>query len=380
MSLSNKNNKHSVMIVNRNILSMIGFIALLALIQMMIGGEKSFSGTESHEIQLLRSQNKRSNDYQQEYFNLDKTNAFAKKKLPLDFYPGGGPVIAILLANRPQDIEELKLALRSLVFLRGDHDPEHLAPVLIFNEGDLEDVTIADLVRSTNRPIAFPVVDFFSFPPGFNPDNGAPEFVVQGRNPWGYYQMIRFWVTTIWKHPVINHFETVMRLDTDSCFKATNDYLPNFMDDDLYYHSLYVGVTGANGFKYIKGLYDFTKNWLKNMRENGEPENPLFFDYLESKWENENTLPLLRTNFELSRRSFMQRADVMAFHEAITEKEPFYLFQYRWGDAQIRLIMVALFMEKRRVMIERVDGYHHKARDGCTIEKVDDAMRANNLL
>ena len=367
--------------MNKNIVSIISIIAILAFVEMIIGNQKTDRASYAHKLQLQGSYDTKLNDdYDQEYYNLDKSNIIAKRSLPIKFYPVGGPVIAILLANRPQDIEEVKLALRSLVFLRGDSDPEHLAPVLIFNEGDLQENIIEDIVRSTNRPIAFPFVDFHSFPPGFKAENEKPEFVVQGRNPWGYYQMIRFWLTTIWKHPVINHFETVMRIDSDSCFKEINDYLPNFLENDLYYHSQYVGVTPSKGLKYIEGMYDFTINWVKTMRENSEPENPLFFDYLESSWESEKTIPLYRTNFELSRRSFMQRDDVMAFHEAITEKEPFHLFRHRWGDAPIRFLMSAIFMQKRRVMIERADGYYHKAQYGCTKEQVEEAMRVNNLL
>ena len=106
--------------------------------------------------------------------------------LPVDKYPEGeGPVIAILVSSRPSDILDLKVALKSLAFLKGDKDPEAFAPVLIFNEGDLTKDVISDIVANTDRPIGFTKVNFNSFPAGFDPDEEKGLFPVKGRDPWG---------------------------------------------------------------------------------------------------------------------------------------------------------------------------------------------------
>ena len=62
-------------------------------------------------------------------------------------------------------------------------------------------------------------------------------------------------VTGIWEHPALNHFDTVMRIDSDSCFKEENDYLPNFHHEGLLYHSQYVGVEGKRFYNYALNLY-----------------------------------------------------------------------------------------------------------------------------
>lgn len=64
-------------------------------------------------------------------------------------------------------------------------------------------------------------------------------------------------------------------------------------------------------------------DYMTNVGKPSEARNTLLWDYVESVWHTKNTLPLFRTNFELSRRDFMQRGDVVRFHEALTEKEPF---------------------------------------------------------
>jgi len=181
------------------------------------------------------------------YFNADKSTrgTAVLSHLSSKYYPKDGPCIAVLVTNRTKDVEELQVALTSLAFLKGDANPDYKAPVLVFNEGNLTPLQVQTIVKATDRPVAFPLVDFTIFPNDFDPASDEPDFIVKGRlNKWGYYQMIRFWVTGIWDHPALNHFETVMRIDSDSCFKEVNDYLPNFHHEGLFYHSQYVGVEG----------------------------------------------------------------------------------------------------------------------------------------
>lgn len=285
------------------------------------------------------------------YYNLggDKPEPILSK------YRAGGPVIASLCTNIDKDVKELQNALKSLKFLHGD-DPNQISPVLVFNEGDLSQDQINAIVASTNRPIAFPLVDFTSFPPGFDPDKESREFSVKGRSKWGYYQMIRFWVTTIWKHRALAPYEIVMRIDTDSCFMEDNRILPNMPNEHTNYYSQYVGLEWEGSF--VQGLYDWTTNWMQ--KTDKLPGNPLFWAYIQTSHELHGTLPLFRTNFEVSRKSFMQTFDVYRWFEAITEREPFGVFRHRWGDAVIRYLMAAIFATSEEIVVSRPDGYGHK--------------------
>ena len=308
-----------------------------------------------------------------QYYNVDLNNTEEKLPLPVDYYPvGKGSVIALLVSGREQDIEEAKIALKSLAFLKGDIDPDHPSPVLIFNEGDITKEDIVAIAKSTNRPISFPRVDFTEFPEGFDPLTEKHSFRVKGRNPWGYYQMIRFWTTVVWKQAAIERFENVMRIDSDSCFKEVNDYLPNFKYDGLYYHSQYVGVEPVHGANYIDGMYQFVEKWMEEKKQPSEPRNALLWHYATSVWKNDKTLPLFRTNFELAKREFMQRGDVARFHEALTEKSPFPVLRQRWGDAVLRFLMLAVFESPNRVLTVRPTGYFHK--QGCSRAEVDNAL------
>lgn len=66
--------------------------------------------------------------------------------------------------------------------------------------------------------------------------------------------MIRFWITTIWKHPAIQRFDAAMRIDTNSCFREFNDNLPDFKLIAIDYHSQYVGVVPPYCYFTIGGV------------------------------------------------------------------------------------------------------------------------------
>lgn len=345
----------------------------LSLLQFTNSGLRSSIVTE----RSLESAGPNGETFNIAFYNIDLQNKMKAGFLSHDKYPAGeGPVIATLVSKRVQDIEELQTALKSLAFLKGDKDYNALAPVLVFNEGDLDLLAIKYIVSSTNRPIAFPRVDFKKFPDGFNEVVEEAPFPVPGRDPWGYVQMIRFWTTMVWRHPAVKHFDTVMRIDSDSCFKEVNDYLPNFKTDDLYYHSQYVGVEPKGQF--IDGMFDFVTNWMDTTKQPSQARNYLLWHYGVSVWKNDNTLPLFRTNFELAKVEFMQRGDVARFNEALTEKEPFGVLRKRWGDAVLRFLTMAIFVDNDKIMTIKPAGYYHK--QGCSKEEVEEALYrlANN--
>lgn len=284
-------------------------------------------------------------------------------------HPENGPVIAVLLANRERDIEELCLVLRSLVLLKGDKDKDFKAPVLVFQEGDISDKTKGYLVQCTDRLIAFPFVDFKAFPTGFDMKIEGERFEVKGRSEWGYYQMIRFWLTRIWDHPALKPYETIMRIDSDSCFNEVNEYLPNFKHKHLMYHSQYVGL--EDGKQYVLGLLGFAEDYLKQVER--VPRNVVLWDFIKSTWNLNQTLPLFMTNMEVSRKSFMHRPEIRHWHEALTEREPFGVMRKRWGDADIRFLTAAMFMGHDEVLTERASGYRHKER--CLREEIEAAIK-----
>jgi len=74
-------------------------------------------------------------------------------------------------------------------------------------------------------------------------------------------------------------------------------------------------------------------------------------------WEEYETLPVFLTNFEVGRRAFFERDDVRRWHESLTEEWPFGVLRQRWGDAQTRVMTLAMFATEKEVSRHRHVGY-----------------------
>jgi len=318
------------------------------------------------------------------FFVKPKLNFFSKKssdestisEVPLTFlhmkYPDEPRyAIVTLVTNATDEVEKLCTALKSLTFLRGDV-PGFPAPVLVFNEGDLSPEQLQSLVGCSvdDRALAFPTVDFGSFPEGFDPEEEEPLFRVEGRSKWGYYQMIRFWISGIWKHEALEPFDIVMRIDSDSCFKSVNEYLPRFRVQSAIYHSQYVGM--ASEKKYLEGLYDFAVDWLAS--QDMPPTNTLMWHMVKSNWERSGKLPVFMTNFEIIRKKFMQHPEVRKWQDALTEHEPFGIYRHRWSDSVVRFLTASMFIQTENIMTSQAEGYHH--RKDCAKKDVEKALKS----
>jgi len=286
----------------------------------------------------------------------------------------GGPAVAVLTTTAQSDIDELCLALKSLVFLTGDSSPYpnrmKRAPILVFNEGDLTMTQMKRIDSCTDRTVAFPFVELNAFfPKGFDPEGEWQKFTqgdhyfesLPGRARWSYAQMIRFWTTGIWKHPAIQQFDTIMRIDTDSCFLDPAEYenaslssLPN-----LPKQYVYQSINPPHGKStYVQGLFDFAVDYMA--KHDIKPSHPELWETVETAWNGPgHTLPVFKTNFENNRREFFQSEPVMRWHEALTEQEPFGVWRRRWGDAQTRFLTMAMFGTPQSVLVTPDHGYMH---------------------
>jgi len=272
--------------------------------------------------------------------------------------------IAVLVPGTDNDPNDLCYALRSLSEYK---IVPATTPILVFFEYSFGPERKAFLKKCAKNPIRWNPVKF-DFPPDLDPDqfvNEATPFgriyrmaARLGRGNWGYVQMIRFWNTGVWKHPSVQEFDTLMRIDTDSCFTDFSESLEDMALPGLPSQYDYrAGGPGLGMNIWIKNLYDFTVTYM-NMN-NITPSNPKLWDFIESSWKKRKTLPVVQTNFEVGRRSFFQRKDVSHWHEAVTEKAPYGVFRFRWGDAQIRVLTAALFGTEDTMLFVKHPGYKH---------------------
>lgn len=262
-------------------------------------------------------------------------------------------VIVTYVSNHQSDVDKLCILLKSLdTYVKGDIKG-YPTPVLVFNDGTLSNYQLEMIVWSTSKPIAFPSADL-GYPEEFNLSEESEE--IQERLKSIYPQVVRFWLTGLWKHPGLDAFDIVMRVDFDTCFNQKNNYLPNFEKHRMSYHAQYVGFDDSNT---IIGLHDFAKEYLA--KENILPSDPLAWQLMTQSWVKKQSLPLYQASIEVIRKSFMQHPQVTKFNEAVTEKEPFGVFRHGWNDHAVRFLTTTLFTNNEHHLLSGFQGFQNRA-------------------
>jgi len=274
----------------------------------------------------------------------------------------GGTAIAVLLAgNYTEEVEKLCDGLNTLSFLLGDSPEEDLAPVLVFQGGDaLSYRERARISQSTNRRVQFSFADLSSVPYGFLPS----ERTTESDSDLKTQQATRFWISEVWKLPILDAFDTVLKISVDSCFRKFNEQFPT-LDQRLDYHARFSGADFPRVDE-MKNLHDFVLRYIKD--EHITPRNPKMWDYFQTRVETRGQLPSLDTNFELIRKSFMKRVDVAKWNKALTETDPFGVLRWDWSQGVLRFLTAAIFLEDGEIRTSDAVGYYRG--EDCSAEVI----------
>mmetsp|Transcript_57325 Transcript_57325/g.68506 ORF Transcript_57325/g.68506 Transcript_57325/m.68506 type:complete len:171 (-) Transcript_57325:112-624(-) len=167
-----------------------------------------------------------------------------------------------------------------------------------------------------------------------------------------------------------------MKIEPNACFKTFNDHLPRFRLSHLAYHAAYGGYE-PEGPKFVNKLVLFTEEYMK--RESTKPRSPTSWQFLQNTWQHLESFPIFSTHLEVISKSFMQRKDVMKFHRAITEHDPFGMWLNRWSVHALRYVTMAVFAEDEKVMKSQFDGFH-MGKQQCDPAEVDDALEYFGLI
>lgn len=303
--------------------------------------------------------------FEHPYFNSDEPF--------LNSYPRNGPCIAMLMPTVEETlVNALCATLKSLAFLQGD-DKKFPAPVLVFNDGKLSGDQKKFLVSCTARPITFPLVNSLDdLPEGYSPS--LSSIISHGKaDERRRCNISRFWMAGIWKHPSIKLYETILRIEPNSCFKQPNEFLPNFKYTGYHYHSQFFGLDPKDGDS--NGLLEYTERFLEDIGRS--PGDPMMMDFIKASWELHGRLPVFRSNFEVMSKTFMTRWDVKRWYEELTEKKPFGMYENLWNEGTIRFVSAALFAKSSEISTSYPMGF---AQDACSMKEVEAALQNSNVV
>jgi len=162
------------------------------------------------------------------------------------------------------------------------------------------------------------------------------------RGGLSYYNMIRWNVIELFKHPDISNLEYVMRLDSDSEIRSTiMEDLFVIMDNSRSVYAYKFDSFETKDFGVTDGLANFARSYIH--------ANDLLTtnEVSISALPHDGSMPAFYNNFEIIYVPFLKSKDVWKFINAIDSTDMIY--RKRWGDAPIRYLIMNIFAEQDQV-------------------------------
>ncbi|CAF0959578.1 unnamed protein product, partial [Adineta steineri] len=184
---------------------------------------------------------------------------------------------------------------------------------------------------------------FTSFPKGFDPYLEEPTWSKRGK--WNYHHMCRFWFKLILDIPLINKYDYVMRLDSDSKVMGVWFNVFELMKNKTAVN--FANVEQADTEAILPGLMKLKTFTLDYQKKYGIiPKNPI---RLTRAFDIPNHIRLHNTNFDIFKVEFFKSQLVTHWINAVDES--FGIFRYRWGDHVLRYLTTAMFATPNEVLV-----------------------------
>ena len=253
----------------------------------------------------------------------------------------------VTLVTGATNLSELCYTFQTLSNAKGDTN----AGVIVFydtNSNNLLDGQKSTLASCTSRSVVYEAVDFSTgFPADFVPIPGED---------YTYVQSQRFLISKLWSHPALSGYDVIMRVSDDTCLSYESFTLPLLTDPGLVYQSQAVPQAFEIARKYTTDLYHAAFTYIST--HNISPKNIAMWVNVVNTHEDLNSLPVLTNDFEVVKLSFMQRPDVTAWLNFVTDNE--YIYEYKWNTNSERFMTAAIFTDHEEISTTPIPGFVQK--------------------
>jgi len=246
----------------------------------------------------------------------------------------------LIVIMTPKASLELVPRLKLLDFNLSDN---FTTPLLIMHSDQPNEDYLMRLANTIRRQMMFLDISsiFNLFPSDFDTCRTRSSFRKRGK--WNYQLMIRFWFKILFELPQFKKYEYIMRLDDDS---AISGIWINVFNEMRSKRAVYFAndetkdsdttVPGTMKLANVALKYVILNNITVKQPENiryGIGDNHILGYY---------------NNFEVMKLEFFQRQNVRQWIEEVDRTNG--IFKYRWGDALLRYITLAIFAEAHEVL------------------------------
>ncbi|CCD24207.1 putative mannosyltransferase NDAI_0C05480 [Naumovozyma dairenensis CBS 421] len=183
-----------------------------------------------------------------------------------------------------------------------------------------------------------------------------------------YHNMCRFYSRKFYHHPLLQEYKYTWRLEPGTSLYCDVDYdVFKFMEMENKVYGYVLNLyDGANS---IPTLWETTMEFVKKNPNYLNPNGA--FDWLKENAQKPENFETAKgystchfwTNFEITNLDFLRSEAYEKYMDHLENSNGFYY--ERWGDAPVRSIALALFLDKSRIHWFRDIAYNHNPYTNC---------------
>lgn len=258
--------------------------------------------------------------------------------------------VVYLLNNNEKDKNNFRSSIGLLVKNYLNKFP---CDVICFHEKDFDKNEIKLIKDNVKINIIFEEIEFNL--PNYNQEilNQIPEYFPHPDFPecqgfsLGYRHMCRFFAGEVFKQKVLEKYEYIWRLDTDSFIleEISNSVFIKMKDNDCDYG--YINIQNDHE-GVIKNLWDTCYEYFKSVGD--------FKHFFETD-KDKHFRKVYYTNFEIFNMSWFKSDEYQSFYKFIDESAGIY--KYRWGDHILRYIALNCLSSPNKCLFYNDIKYYH---------------------
>jgi hypothetical protein len=163
--------------------------------------------------------------------------------------------------------------------------------------------------------------------------------------------MCQFFAGEIFNHKLLQKYDWIWRLDSDSYILNPIDYDPfEYMKQNNKVYG-YISEYMQDQPYVVEGLFETTKQFVE---QNNIKPNSILQQSLTNGWNCE----MFYTNFEIINTKFIKNAGYMNYYEFLNLTNN--IFYKRWGDAPIRWLGINMFAQENEIYCIKDISYQHQ--------------------
>lgn len=244
------------------------------------------------------------------------------------------------------DLRTLKELKESLDRLYNNYVNDFPCDVIIFHESEFP---IAFKTKASEKyaNIKFKEIDFRApdFLTSENLNFKDPTSNILGLS---YRSMCRFYALKFYKY--LTDYDWYWRLDVDSILPSKIEFdVFDYLEDNNKVYGFVAQLPEHPPV--VEGLGKFIRSYCKG-------KNTKFLDYLVDERGNYN-YKMIYNNFEICKLDLFRNPDVERFLSVLDKTGAIY--EYRWGDAPIRTLMLSMFVDRDKLhRFDNIDYSHQE--------------------